>query len=92
MPFKIDWPTCEQCGVRHNPEHPHAATTRQYQALFLREHGRLPTYADGMAHCSEQVRELYVKAWRVLDPFWDPTDLAEMDWTPRIEGLEGEES
>lgn len=81
MPHAIEWPTCELCGIRHNPDHPHAATTSRYQTWFFREHGRAPTYADAMAHCAPEVKALYREAWRSIDPTWDADDVADMDFT-----------
>lgn len=51
---------CQECGRNHNPEEPHDKQTLYYQTKFHMEHGRYPTWADAMSHCSEAVKT----AWR----------------------------
>lgn len=49
--------TCPQCATKHKPELPHNQQSITYQYWFYNEHGRWPTWADAMAHCSDQMRE-----------------------------------
>lgn len=46
---------CSQCAVAHEPEQPHDAQSPYYQYAFYAEHGRWPTWADALAHCSDEV-------------------------------------
>lgn len=54
--------TCPMCGVAHDPAQPHNCESLTYQYKFYDEHGRWPTWADAMAHCSPEVKEYWCKA------------------------------
>lgn len=51
---------CQACAVDHPPEQPHNQQSLYWQYHFYGEHGRWPTWADAMAHCSEEIQT----AWR----------------------------
>lgn len=51
--------TCQVCAVDHAKEDPHDQTSLYYQMWFYEKHGRWPTWADAIAHCSEELQ----KAW-----------------------------
>ncbi|MBQ8087044.1 MAG: hypothetical protein IJ234_01315 [Clostridia bacterium] len=51
--------TCSECAAAHNPEQPHDRDSLYYQMRFHQKHGRFPTWADAMAHCSEDVKALW---------------------------------
>lgn len=48
---------CQICAKKHDPEIPHDKNSLYYQMCFENEHGRWPTWADAMAHCSDDVKE-----------------------------------
>jgi hypothetical protein len=50
---------CSQCAVDHEPDQPHNQGSLFYQYAFNAEHGRWPTWADAMAHCTERVQECW---------------------------------
>jgi len=52
---------CPQCAVEHKPEEPHWRTSMFYDIWFHQQHGRYPTWADAMAHCTPEVQA----AWRI---------------------------
>ena len=54
--------TCPMCAVKHNPEQPHNRDSLAYQYKFYDEHGRWPTWADAMEHCSEEVKTYWKEA------------------------------
>lgn len=54
--------TCPMCAVKHDPEMPHNRDSLTYQYKFYDEHGRWPTWADAMAHCSPEVKTYWKKA------------------------------
>ena len=54
--------TCPECDVEHDPAMPHNAQSLSYQYKFRQKHGRWPTWADAMAHCTSEVRALWIKA------------------------------
>ena len=54
---KQERPLCNICNGRHPESLPHSAGTPEYQAWFQKEHGRLPTWSDAIAHCSPQAKE-----------------------------------
>lgn len=51
---------CQTCAVDHLPAEPHNAQSLYYQMKFQMEHGRGPTWLDAMAHCTEEVREIWL--------------------------------
>ena len=56
--------TCPECAVEHDPEQPHNRDSLTYQYKFYDQHGRWPTWADAMAHCPEEVKEVWTQALR----------------------------
>lgn len=54
--------TCPMCAVKHNPEQPHNRDSLAYQYKFYDEHGRWPTWADAMEHCSDEVKAYWKEA------------------------------
>ena len=51
---------CPVCAGDHAPEQPHNQQSLFYQMSFYKQHGRFPTWADAMAHCTPEVQD----AWR----------------------------
>lgn len=70
---------CQICGIPHNPEWPHDPTTLQYQTWFQNETGLVPTWADAMRHCPQEVRESW-RDWLKQGYGIDPDAPAEMLW------------
>jgi hypothetical protein len=64
---------CSVCGVDHEPTLPHNTQSLYYQYAFYGEHGRWPTWADAVAHCTDEMRATWakelkrLKAWSVPD-------------------------
>ena len=54
--------SCQVCGREHGAEHPHDAKSMYYQTVFHNEHGRLPTWEDAMAHCADDMKQLWLDA------------------------------
>ena len=48
--------TCPECAVDHAPAMPHNRDSLFYQMRFYQQHGRFPTWANAMAHCSDAVK------------------------------------
>lgn len=51
---------CQECAVDHPPQHPHNQQSLYFQYKFYGQHGRWPTWADAIAHCSPEMQ----KFWR----------------------------
>lgn len=51
--------TCQTCATDHDPAHPHNQQSLYYQYWFHGQHGRWPTWADAMAHCDDETREMW---------------------------------
>lgn len=49
--------TCPECAVQHEPDQPHNQQSLFYRMKFYQVTGRLPTWADALAHCTPEVRE-----------------------------------
>lgn len=47
---------CQECAVAHKPEEHHNKDSLYYQMAFRQKHGRWPTWADAIAHCSEAAK------------------------------------
>jgi len=45
--------------MKHEPEMPHNQKSLFYQYKFYNEHGHWPTWEDAMAHCSDEMKELW---------------------------------
>lgn len=50
---------CPLCAERHRPEEPHEANSLYYIMRFRRVHKRMPTWADAMRHCPEEIRAAF---------------------------------
>lgn len=57
---------CQVCARNpaHPPGQPHNADSLYYKYAFYGEHGRWPTWADAIAHCSDETRALWEDALR----------------------------
>ncbi len=53
--------TCQECAVKHQPEQPHNQQSLFYQYHFYGQHGRWPTWTDALAHCTPEVRQVWVE-------------------------------
>lgn len=54
--------TCSECATKHPPEMPHNQQSLTYQYKFYDRHGRWPTWEDAMAHCSDEIKQLWKDA------------------------------
>lgn len=59
---------CAVCGVKHDPREPHMQSL-YYQYAFHGEHGRWPTWADAIAHCSPEMQTAW-KAELAARKYW----------------------
>lgn len=55
---------CSQCARDHDPSVPHDQQSLHYQYAFYSEHDRWPTWADAMAHCDEEVKQVTIRVLR----------------------------
>lgn len=53
---------CADCAVFHAPNLPHNRDSLFYQYSFYEQNGRWPTWADAMAHCSDEMKAAWVAA------------------------------
>ena len=53
---------CPECAVVHPPEMPHNQQSLFWQYSFREKHGRWPTWADALAHCTPEMRASWVAA------------------------------
>ena len=49
---------CQICGQMHEPQQPHHAESLYYKQHFQNTYGRLPTWADAIEHCPDDVKAL----------------------------------
>ncbi len=52
---------CPECATDHEPNQPHNQQSLFYQAKFYNDNGRWPTWKDAMAHCSDEIKDLWIK-------------------------------
>ena len=50
---------CAQCATAHAADEPHNYQSLYYQMRFRIRNGRWPTWEDAMAHCDEDVKEIW---------------------------------
>jgi len=48
---------CPECAVEHDPALPHNQQSLFYQYDFYGKHGRWPTWADAMKHCTPEMQD-----------------------------------
>lgn len=65
---------CPICAHEHPASEPHDAQTLYYQLRFNEHHGRWPTWADAIAHCSEDVRTLWREELQRIGAWSEPPD------------------
>lgn len=56
--------TCPECATAHDPELPHNRQSLTYQYKFYDRYGRWPTWLDAMAHCPDEIKQLWADALR----------------------------
>ena len=54
--------TCPMCATAHDPEMPHNQQSLAYHYKFYDQHGRFPTWADAMEHCTDEVKAVWTEA------------------------------
>ena len=52
---------CQECAREHDPEMPHDKQSLYYQMKFQIEKGRGATWTDAMAHCSQEVKDIWTE-------------------------------
>lgn len=57
---------CQECARDHDPDMPHDKQSLYYQMKFQLEHGRGATWADAMAHCSDEIKALWTEELQKL--------------------------
>jgi hypothetical protein len=63
---------CQICAAKHDPEQPHNAQSIYYQVTFNGMLGRAPTWADAIAHCSDDLRRKWEEALRARGAWSEP--------------------
>ncbi len=53
--------TCPQCATTHAPEMPHNQQSLYWQYHFYGTNGRWPTWTDAMAHCTDEVKQHWIR-------------------------------
>lgn len=53
--------TCPECALKHDPKQPHNQQSLFYQYKFYGQHKRWPTWKDAMEHCSDEVKEFWIR-------------------------------
>ena len=52
---------CQVCAVEHDADTPHDAKSMYYQTKFNMEHGRRATWVDAMAHCNDDMKQIWTE-------------------------------
>lgn len=77
LDFKILPPTpgsCSVCGVPHVEGQPHNAQSIFYQYRFYGAYGRWPTWADAIAHCTENVKQVWTEQIKTFNAWTEPAE------------------
>ena len=62
LPPRAD--VCQECACDHDPRFPHNPESFYWQMKFNMEHGRRATWNDALAHCTDEVRSVWIKSLR----------------------------
>lgn len=57
LPPKSD--LCRECATKHDINEPHNKDSLYYQMHFKIRYGRFPNWEDAMAHCDEEIKQLW---------------------------------
>ena len=57
---------CAECAAEHDINAPHNQQSLAYQYDFYGKLGRFPTWADAIAHCTEDVQNQWKVAFEKL--------------------------
>jgi len=57
LPLKSD--LCQECATKHSLNEPHNRDSLYYQMHFKIKYGRFPNWEDAMAHCDEEIKQLW---------------------------------
>ena len=52
---------CQECAANHGIDEPHNRGSLFYQFKFHIEHDRLPTWDDALSHCSDIVKQNWIR-------------------------------
>lgn len=63
---------CQECAVKHHPDDAHNKQSLYYQYKFYGIHGRFPTWADAIAHCSDNIKKRWKEELKKVGA-WDLT-------------------
>ena len=66
--------TCQVCAAKHDASEPHNAQSLPYQMWFKSTYGRDVTWADAMAHCSDDIQEQWIKLLNEKKAWTEPED------------------
>ncbi len=58
LPPRLD--VCQECARDHDPRLPHDKQSLYYQMKHQLEHNRGATWADAMAHCSDEIKAAWI--------------------------------
>lgn len=58
---------CPECAVVHKPEMPHNQQSLFWNYNFFEQHGRWPTWADAMAHCTPEMQQHWIRELEKYD-------------------------
>lgn len=50
---------CQKCATKHDSHEPHNQESMYWHTWFENEYGRVPTWEDAMAHCSDEIKEFW---------------------------------
>lgn len=65
---------CPVCAGDHPPDFPHNAQSLYYQYRFMGLRGRWPTWADAMAHCTEETQNEWTTQLLEMEAYSAPTE------------------
>jgi hypothetical protein len=66
---------CQICATKHAPEQPHNQQSLFYQMTFANtpgNNGKGPTWKDAMAHCTQPVKDAWIKELAKLNIIVEP--------------------
>ena len=55
---------CQVCATKHDPQFPHNKGSLYYNFIFNDAYGRSPTWSDAMEHCTEEMKQVWIRELR----------------------------
>lgn len=78
---------CPVCAMPHTPGEAHNADSQYYKLRFAILHGRPPSWADAIAHCTPQIRDKWTRELLLVGVWSEPAAGKQVIAEPQTEAI-----